>query len=121
MKKFLLLPLVLVCAAPYVPAQIEIKIQDPSRANSGDIAVPESGVVRAIECMKNSVFIRGNKNTITVTGLCASVHVLGNENTVTVDRADRLVAEGDRNIINYRYPNMAVMTPGIDNKVHVVK
>jgi hypothetical protein len=113
--------LLLVCAAPLAMAQLSINIQDPSRPNAGDTVLDTNDGTQEINCVHNSVFIHGNKNIVTVKGTCMNVHVMGNENTVTVDRADRLVTEGNGNTVNYRYPNMAVMTPGLNNKVHVVK
>ncbi len=103
-------------------AQIAINIPNANRPGAGDVKVDGNDETKDIACQGGeNVFVRGNHDVVTLTGVCGNVHVTGNDNTVTVDRAARLVSEGNDNIIGYRYPNMGVSTTGSGNKVHVVK
>ncbi len=103
-------------------AQTTINIPGASRPSSSDISISENAAKREVTCEKNNVFVSGNKNEVTIKGICRNVHITGSGNTVLVeDRSDRIVAEGSDNTVNYRWPNTGVSNTGTGNHVAVVK
>ena len=102
-------------------AQFRISIPNAANPQPGDAVVEGNKETRTVTCAKNSVFLRGNSDDVHIEGPCKSVHILGNGNTVLVDSADRIVTEGNENIVTYRNPNMGVSTTGSGNHVAVAR
>jgi hypothetical protein len=62
---------------------------------------------RTVNCSKfNSVKINGNKNTVTIAGVCKQVMINGDSNRVTADASTEYVFNGTENVLKYsRFAN----------------
>ena len=87
---------------------------DPSDAVNVDttedgptLSVNEDGEKKSLNCNKfNKVMVNGDKNTLTINGVCASVMFNGNGNNADINASAQFVFNGDNNIVTYsKYVN----------------
>ncbi len=65
-----------------------------------------------------SLNIGGSKNTLTVTGRCASVNIGGDENKVSFEKVDKeLTIVGEKNTITYRDGDPQIQDLGSGNTI----
>ena len=77
------------------------------------------GSTSKLDCADGkSLNIGGSKNTLTVTGRCASVNIGGDENKVSFEKVDKeLTIVGEKNTITYRDGDPQIQNLGSGNTI----
>jgi hypothetical protein len=72
---------------------------------------------KTVICNDSDVIVIGSKNTITVTGQCASVTVAGTDNVVVLDSAESISTSGFDNTVTYHSGTPQITNPVAGNVI----
>lgn len=99
----------------------EVRSDDPDGTvrPGNTVSYGSFGTSGSIDCGDSrNVEISGSNNTLTLTGICASVRVTGADNKITADRVDsEIVVSGLNNTVSYRAGKPALTNTGSGNVV----
>jgi hypothetical protein len=93
------------------PTATPVAMSDVAKADTSvegpKINVDGYSLKKSVACSKyNRVTVNGDKNKLTVTGVCQQIMVNGDDNEVTADASAEFVFNGSRNILRYsRFAN----------------
>ncbi|HTX94049.1 MAG TPA: DUF3060 domain-containing protein [Mycobacterium sp.] len=81
------------------------------------LQISGSGTTKTVPCHDGYVPVRGEMNTVTVTGHSTSVSVSGNGDHVAVDSTDAVSTSGNRNVVTYHWGAPKIVNAGTANTV----